>query len=89
MTDEIELISDGDGVAVIGEPTAVERFLSSAGVVSRDLELQTAPGADAQRRGRRRPGRVSSGGQRRSVGAADRAVCQGDEGQFADEGIHV
>lgn len=40
MTDEIELISDGDGVAVIGESMAVERFLSSAGVVSRDLELQ-------------------------------------------------
>lgn len=27
MTDEIELISDGDGLAVIGDPTAVERFL--------------------------------------------------------------
>lgn len=40
MTDEIELISDGDGVAVIGESTAVERFLTSAGLASRDLELQ-------------------------------------------------
>lgn len=40
MTDEIELISDGDGVAVIGESSAVERFLSAAGVASRDLELQ-------------------------------------------------
>ena len=27
MEDEIELISDGDGLAVIGEPAAVERFL--------------------------------------------------------------
>lgn len=40
MSDEIELISDGDGVAVIGESTAVQRFLASAGVASRDLELQ-------------------------------------------------
>ena len=40
VTSEIELISDGDGVAVIGESTAVERFLSAAGVASRDLELQ-------------------------------------------------
>ena len=40
MTDEIELISDGDGVAVIGDPKAVERLLSSAGVASKDLELQ-------------------------------------------------
>lgn len=36
---EIELISDGDGLAVIGDPMAVERFLSSAGVPSRDLQL--------------------------------------------------
>ena len=37
--DEIELISDGDGLAVIGDATAVERFLSSAGLPSRDLQL--------------------------------------------------
>ena len=30
--DEIELISDGDGVAVIGEPSAVERFVGSLGL---------------------------------------------------------
>ncbi len=39
MDDEIQLISDGDGVAVIGEPGAVERFLTSEGLASRDLGL--------------------------------------------------
>lgn len=39
VSGEIELISDGDGLAVIGDPVAVERFLSSAGVASRDLQL--------------------------------------------------
>lgn len=39
MDDEIQLISDGDGLAVIGEPAAVERFLSSEGLPSRDLGL--------------------------------------------------
>jgi hypothetical protein len=29
MSDEIELISDGDGVAIIGEPGAVERFIAT------------------------------------------------------------
>lgn len=45
MGDEIELISDGDGLAVIGDPAAVERFLSSAGVPSKDLALQKRLGA--------------------------------------------
>ncbi len=40
MSGEIELISDGDGLAVIGVPAEVERFLSSAGVPSKDLALQ-------------------------------------------------
>ena len=39
MANEIQLISDGDGLAVIGEPTAVERFLASEGLPSRDLGL--------------------------------------------------
>ncbi|WP_313545424.1 hypothetical protein [Leifsonia aquatica] len=39
MGDEIELISDGDGLAVFGDPAAVERFLSSAGVHSREFQL--------------------------------------------------
>lgn len=37
VEDEIELISDGDGLAVIGSPTAVERFLLSEGLASKDL----------------------------------------------------
>ena len=43
--DEIELISDGDGLAVIGDATAVERFLSSAGVPSKDLQLHQKLGS--------------------------------------------
>ncbi|GAA4243272.1 hypothetical protein [Dactylosporangium darangshiense] len=39
MDDEIELISDGDGLAVIGNPTAVERFLDSVGLLSLSKEL--------------------------------------------------
>lgn len=40
MDDEIQLISDGDGLAVIGDASAVERFLSTEGLSSRDLGLQ-------------------------------------------------
>ncbi|GAA3580948.1 hypothetical protein [Kribbella ginsengisoli] len=39
MDDEIQLISDGDGLAVIGDPAAVERFLVSEGLPSKDLGL--------------------------------------------------
>ena len=41
--DEIELVSDGDGLAVIGDPLAVERFLSTSGVASRELNLAVLP----------------------------------------------
>lgn len=34
MDDEIELITDGDGLAVIGSQTAVERFMGSVGLSS-------------------------------------------------------
>lgn len=34
MDDEIELISDGDGLAVIGSSTAVERFMASVGLAN-------------------------------------------------------
>lgn len=40
MDDEIELISDDDGLAVIGNARGVERFLLSEGLSSRDLGLQ-------------------------------------------------
>jgi hypothetical protein len=36
VDNEIELISDGEGLAVIGEPTAVERFIESLGMSSDD-----------------------------------------------------
>lgn len=39
MDNAIELISDGDGLAVIGEPTAVDRFLGTLGLESHDLGL--------------------------------------------------
>ena len=37
MSDEIELVSDGDGVALFGQAGAVDRFLTEAGVVSKDI----------------------------------------------------
>jgi hypothetical protein len=37
MDDEIQLMSDGDGLAVIGDAEAVERFLASEGLSSKDL----------------------------------------------------
>ena len=39
MDNGIELISDGDGLAVIGEPSAVERFLATLGLPSKELGL--------------------------------------------------
>ena len=39
MTDEIQLISDGDGLAVIGSPTAVDLFLAAERLASKDLDL--------------------------------------------------
>src|SRR3954447_403149 len=39
MNDEIQLISDGDGLAVIGSPTAVDLFLVLEGLASKNLGL--------------------------------------------------
>ena len=39
MDDEIELVSDGDGLAIVGERSAVERYLRSAGLWSDSREL--------------------------------------------------
>ena len=48
MSDEIELASDGGGVAILGDSAAVDRFLLSAGLASRDLDLQRLrPGLNA------------------------------------------
>ncbi|WP_416977406.1 hypothetical protein [Streptomyces sp. T028] len=40
MDNEIQLISDGHGLAVIGDATDVERFLASEGLPSKDLGAQ-------------------------------------------------
>jgi hypothetical protein len=40
MDNEIQLISDDDGLAVIGNETDIERFLASEGLASKDLKLQ-------------------------------------------------
>ncbi|MFJ8691113.1 hypothetical protein [Micromonospora wenchangensis] len=45
MDSEIQLISDGDGLAVIGSPADVERFLVSEGLPSKDLGLRRLGGA--------------------------------------------
>lgn len=39
MDDEIQLISDGDGLAVIGDSAVVDRFLAAEGLSSKDLGL--------------------------------------------------
>ena len=39
MGADIQLISDGDGLAVIGNPTAVDLFLAAEGLASKDLGL--------------------------------------------------
>jgi len=36
MQDELELISDGDGLAILGDPLAVERFVASSGLATVD-----------------------------------------------------
>src|SRR3954447_13499395 len=40
MSTDVQVISDGDGLAVIGEPSAVERFFAAEGLPSRDLGLK-------------------------------------------------
>lgn len=39
MSHEIELIGDGDGIAMFGDPGAVEQFLAKAGVSSKEISL--------------------------------------------------
>ena len=44
MDHDIQLISDGDGLAVIGEPAAVDRFLASEGLSAEALDLRRLRG---------------------------------------------
>ncbi|ACZ21882.1 hypothetical protein Sked_19570 [Sanguibacter keddieii DSM 10542] len=37
MSDEIEIINDGEGVAILGDPAVVEQYLSSVGLESKEL----------------------------------------------------
>lgn len=39
-TDELQIVSDGDGLAVFGPPSAVERFLATEGLASAAIELK-------------------------------------------------
>lgn len=45
MSNEIELVSDGDGVAMFGDPREVELFLATAGVPSKEIALSTPLGS--------------------------------------------
>lgn len=45
MSEEIELISDGDGLAVFGDTAVVERFFSSAGLPPKDMQLHRKLGS--------------------------------------------
>ena len=40
MDNEIQLIGDGDGLAVIGNAADVERFLAAEGLSAKDLGLR-------------------------------------------------
>jgi len=46
--EELQLISDGDGLVVFGAPAAVELFVASAGVSSRELDLRPLNSAVAK-----------------------------------------
>lgn len=45
MGSEIELVSDGDGVAIFGDPREVELFLSTAGIASKEITLRPSLGS--------------------------------------------
>lgn len=54
VENEVELISDGDGLAVIGKPGAIERFMSATGLSKREtksLPLVLSAGASAAQAG--------------------------------------
>ena len=74
MGSEIDLVSDGDGLAVIGNPADVERFFLAGGLgkaPSRDLDLHRPWSFSGDRRGRC-AGRCRPRGELRTLGEADR-----------------
>ena len=42
MDHEIDLISDGDGIALLGAPGAIDLLLHSQGMTSKQLDLSLA-----------------------------------------------
>jgi len=44
VSDEIEIVSDGEGVAFFGEPREVEKFLNAAGIASKEISVRTTGG---------------------------------------------
>ncbi len=51
MADEIELVSDGDSLAVVGEQNAVERFLEAQGLLNLSKNFRTDQLVSVLRRG--------------------------------------
>ena len=47
MSDEIEMVSDGQGVALLGDAGVIDRFLASEGVTARELDLSRLRAATA------------------------------------------
>lgn len=45
MSGEIELVSDGDGIAIFGDAREIERFLAGAGVPSKEIALRPSVGS--------------------------------------------
>ncbi|TAP27065.1 MULTISPECIES: hypothetical protein [Micrococcaceae] len=39
-SEDIEIVSDGNGVAVLGERSAVDKFVESVGLISKELPLE-------------------------------------------------
>jgi len=48
MNDDIQVVSDGTGIALLGDPTTLDRFLSEVGLSSRELSLTRIAHASGQ-----------------------------------------
>ena len=81
MDNEIELISDGEGLAVIGESTAVERFVASLGLLGSGVASAQSEGDDDWFR--RRASGVDRRGAHGAVGQVDRRI----RGKLRDIGL--
>ncbi|MCJ1712451.1 hypothetical protein MT344_14815 [Clavibacter michiganensis subsp. phaseoli] len=75
MDDDVQLISDGDGLAVIGEPTAVERFLAANDMPKgRDLGLERLKPVAGMAAAAMQAGSVVAENHGRWVKLSDRSV---------------